>query len=126
VSSKQCRQRGNVWREDLRRILAALSGAAGLLFLSACDIPETPHAVGAVSDGSCNECHQDGNYGAKAIDHPNRRHCVSCHEVSEYRPVPHSLEMSDCVGCHAQGAAGAPKTSHPDRPNCGRCHASSK
>lgn len=107
----------------MHRFLVVLPALAAL---GGCAIAETPHAVGAVSDGSCNECHREGAYGAKAIDHPERRHCVSCHEVSDYRPVPHSLEMSNCVACHTTSAGAGPATSHPDRPHCARCHASSK
>lgn len=109
------------------RLLAAMPAIAGLIcLLVGCGIADTPHTVGAVSDDSCNECHREGEYGAKAIDHPDREHCVSCHQVIDYRPAPHSFELSNCVDCHAEGAADAPKTSHPDRPNCERCHASSK
>ena len=120
-----CRLCETILRENVTRFLVVLFAASALL-LSACEIPETPHAVGAISDNSCNECHRDGNYGAKAIDHPDRRHCVSCHDVSEYRPVPHSLETTKCIGCHAQGGGSIPKSSHADRSDCGRCHASSK
>ena len=98
----------------------------GLLALTGCGLPETPHAVGALGDETCLQCHRDGDHGATSIDHPGRRHCVSCHEVRDWRPVPHSLEPGDCVSCHGEGLAGAPKTSHPDRVDCVRCHASSR
>lgn len=90
-----------------------------------CGSLETTHAVGALGDDSCLQCHRDGDHGAPSIDHPDRRHCVSCHEVLDWRPVPHSLETDDCLFCHEQGVAGGPPTSHPDRADCMRCHASS-
>jgi hypothetical protein len=104
----------------LARALLAMSMITAL----GCGMPDTPHAVGALADESCLQCHRDGDYGAMSIDHPERRHCVSCHEVLDWRPVPHSLEMTDCVSCHEQGAGGALTTTHPDRPDCARCHAS--
>jgi hypothetical protein len=104
--------------------LAIIAAIAGLF--CGCGMQDTPHAVGALSDDSCLQCHQDGEYGARAIDHPDRRHCVSCHEVGDLRLVPHDLSMSDCLSCHEQGTAGAPATSHPDRLDCVRCHASSQ
>jgi hypothetical protein len=104
----------------LARALLAMSMITAL----GCGMPDTPHAVGALADESCLQCHRDGDYGAMSIDHPERRHCVSCHEVLDWRPVPHSLEMADCVSCHELGAGGALTTTHPDRPDCARCHAS--
>jgi hypothetical protein len=105
----------------------ALRVVASAWILCGCGSPDTPHAVGAVSDASCNQCHGDGDYGAPAVDHSDRRHCISCHQVSEYRPVPHTLEMPDCLGCHEQGAGSAPVMTHPDYgAGCRRCHASSE
>jgi len=109
----------------LRVALAIIAAAVAGMFCG-CGIAETPHDVGALSDDSCLQCHQDGEYGARSIDHPDRRHCVSCHQVGDLRLVPHSLSMSDCLSCHEAGTAGAPATSHPDRPECVRCHASSE
>jgi hypothetical protein len=109
----------------LRAVIATGLIATGLIASLGCGLPDTPHAVGALADDSCLQCHQDGDYGATSIDHPNRRHCVSCHDVLDWRPVPHSLDMDDCVSCHERGEAGAPTTSHPNRPDCARCHASS-
>lgn len=108
----------------IRGTLARAVIAIGVVTCVGCGLQET-HPVGALGDDSCLACHRDGEYGASSIDHPDRRHCVSCHEVSDWRPVPHSLELTDCLSCHEQGMAGAPETDHPDRPDCARCHASS-
>ena len=107
-----------------RGSLARTPAVALIGLCCGCGVPETPHAVGALADDSCLQCHREGAYGAPAIDHASRRHCVSCHAARDFRPVPHSLTWSDCLSCHEQGTSGAPATSHPDRPDCVRCHAS--
>ncbi len=111
---------------DMRTELAnTITAAAVVILFCGCGIPETPHVVGALADDACLQCHRDGEYEAASIDHPDRRHCVSCHEVRDLRLVPHSLDDSDCLSCHEQGMFGAPVTPHPERPDCVRCHASS-
>jgi len=109
-----------------RSSLATVAAAAIIGLCSGCGISATPHAVGALADDACLQCHRGGEYGAASIDHADRRHCVSCHEVRDLRLVPHSLALSDCLSCHEQGASGAPATSHPDRVDCARCHASAE
>ena len=98
---------------SIRVSLATTTAVAFVGLCCDCGVPKTPHAVGALSDDSCLQCHRDGAYGAASIDHADRRHCVSCHEARDFRPVPHSLTLSDCLSCHERGTSGAPATSHP-------------
>ena len=107
-----------------RRTLSALAVAGAVALYCGCGLPETPHAVGAVADDSCLQCHRHGDYDAGVLDHPDRSHCVSCHQVSDFRPIPHSLALSNCLSCHELAGGRAPVTSHPERPECARCHAS--
>ncbi len=113
----------------MKSILLALSSvtaAAALIGLCGCGMPATGHAVGALADDSCLQCHRDGEYGAASIDHADRRDCVSCHEVLDFQPVPHRLDWSDCLACHGRSGSTVTVTSHPDRSDCVRCHASSE
>jgi hypothetical protein len=96
--------------------------AVGVMSLSACEIPPTPHAVGSVTDDSCLECHRNGDYEAPRVSHPDWSHCVSCHGAPDYRPVPHAMDVPDCLTCHAEGIGAAPAVSHPGRPDCASCH----
>ena len=101
----------------------------------ACGFPDTPHPVISAEDDSCLACHEEGVGNAVAIDHPERTHCVSCHEVQDYAPprwrnpgsieTPHGIadETDDsCLACHAEGVAGASVTPHPDQSGCLSCH----
>jgi hypothetical protein len=107
----------------VRLVRAAI--ATAVIASLGCGSLETTHTVGALGDYSCLQCHRNGDYGAPSIDHSDRRHCVSCHEVFDWRPVPHSLDTADCLFCHERAGAGGTATYHLDRDDCTRCHARS-
>jgi hypothetical protein len=111
-----------LWGTHLRNQTRFVWVALGVLLLSACEIPQTPHTVGSVTDDCCLQCHRNGDYEAPRVSHPDWSHCVSCHEAPDYRPVPHTMDVPDCLTCHGPGVDVAPNVSHPGRPDCASCH----